>query len=124
MNKVKFIITLLLSFCLSNIQSLHVKGNKLYDANENEFIFRGINIPHAWFTDKTEYSINEISALGANSARIVLACGSTYSKTFYSEVKQIIKWCENADLICVLELHDFTGSDNPNDITVTAVNYW
>lgn len=57
-------------------------------------------------------SINEISSLGANSALIVLSCGGLYPKTSYSEVENIINWCENKGLICVLEIHDFTGSNN------------
>jgi len=51
-------------------------------------------------------------------------CGSTYPKTFYSEVKQIIKWSRNVGLICVLEVHDFTSSGNPYDITGITLNYW
>ena len=122
MNKLTLILVLLYSF--SSIYCMHVSGNKLYDANNNEFIFRGINIAHAWFSDKTEFSISEVASLGANSVRIVLACGKTYAKTLYTEVKQIINWCENYGLVCVLELHDFTGSDDPSDITYTALNYW
>jgi len=98
-------------------QGLHVSGNKLLDGNGEEFIFRGVNLPHAWFVDKTESSIKDIASLGANSARIVLACGHLYPKSSYDQVERIINWCENEGLICVLELHDFTGSDNPNDIT-------
>ncbi len=124
MKIITFILISLLSLSFIEGKSLKVKGNKLYDGDGNEFIFRGINIAHAWFTTKTQFSINEVAALGANSARIVLACGSTYPKTLYAEVKQIIKWCRNAGLICVLEVHDFTGSDNPYDITGTTLNYW
>ena len=120
----KLIFIILLTFALINCKSLKVKGRKLYDGDGNEFIFRGINIAHAWFPDKTQFSINEVSALGANSVRIVLACGSKYAKTYYNEVKQIISWCRNAGVICVLEVHDFTGSDNPSDITSKTLNYW
>ena len=125
MNKITFILVLLYSISSINSSSgMHVSGNKLYDGNNKEFIFRGINIAHAWYADKTQYSISQIAALGANSARFVLACGKTYAKTLYSEVKQIINWCENKGLVCVLELHDFTGSDDPSDITYRALNYW
>ena len=66
----------------------------------------------------------QINSLGANSARIVLATGHKWSKTSYSDLEKIISWCENDGLICVLEVHDFTGSDDPNDIISLAVNYW
>ena len=109
---------------ISSKPGLHVSGNKLLDGKDEEFIFRGINLPHAWFTDKTQSSINDIASLGANSARIVLASGTLYPKSTIDQVENIINWCEKNDLICVLELHDFTGSDNPNDITDIAVKYW
>ena len=121
-------LTLLLSLSLIcntlSKQGLHVSGNKLLDGNGEEFIFRGVNLPHAWFVDKTESSIKDIASLGANSARIVLACGHLYPKSSYDQVEKIINWCENEGLICVLELHDFTGSDNPNDITDISLRYW
>ena len=111
-------ILIALSFIISFITSkgIHVEGSKLLDAEGKEFIFRGVNLAHAWYRDKTEFSLNEISALGANSARIVLACGTKWDKTPYSEVENIINWCEKAGLICVLELHDFTGSNKASDI--------
>ena len=124
MRILQFYITLLLTISLINTQGIHTQGSKLLDANGNEFIFRGINLAHAWYTDKTEFSMSEISALGANSARIVLACGSKWDKTPYSEVENIVKWCEKYGLICVLELHDFTGSNKASDITETALKYW
>ena len=114
-------IAISLAICSKGI---HVEGNKLLAANDKEFIFRGVNLAHAWYTDKTQFSLGEISSLGANSARIVLACGSQWTKTPKSEVENIVNWCENEGLICVLELHDFTGSNKAADITEKAVNYW
>ena len=124
MRTLTFYIYLLLLISFINTQGIHVQGSKLLDANGKEFIFRGINLAHAWYTDKTEFSINEISKLGANSARIVLACGSQWDKTPYSQVESIANWCEKFGLICVLELHDFTGSNTASDITEKAYNYW
>ena len=120
------IFIFILSFILSliNSQGIQVSGSQILDGNGNEFIFRGVNIAHAWYSDKTKFSLDEISSLGANSARIVLACGAKWAKTSYSELEQIINWCENDGLICVMELQNFTGSDNPSDITGTALNYW
>lgn len=103
---------------------MHVKGNKLLDGNGEEFIFRGVNLPHAWFVDKTESSIIDIAELGANSARIVLGCGDLYKKTPINELEKIISLCEDNGLVCVLELHDFTGSDEPNDIIEKSLDYW
>ena len=119
-----FILYISLLSIITSKQGIHVDGNKLLDGKNEEFIFRGVNLPHAWFTDKTESSIKDISSLGANSARIVLATGTLYPKTTSDQVENIIIWCKKADLICVLEVHDFTGSDNPNDITDISVKYW
>ena len=119
-----FILYISLLSIITSKQGIHVDGNKLLDGKNEEFIFRGVNLTHAWFTDKTESSIKDISSLGANSARIVLATGTLYPKTTSDQVENIIIWCKKADLICVLEVHDFTGSDNPNDITDISVKYW
>ena len=81
MRALTFYIYLLLLISFINTQGIHVQGSKLLDANGKEFIFRGINLAHAWYIDKTEFSMSEISALGANSARIVLACGTQWDKT-------------------------------------------
>ena len=83
MKLIAYILVLFLNLSFIYSQGMHVQGSKLYDGNGNEFIFRGVNLAHAWHTDKTKFSINEISYLGANSARIVLACGTQYSKTSY-----------------------------------------
>lgn len=118
------LLILSLSLLQINAKGLQVKESKLYDGDGKEFMFRGVNIAHAWYAGKTKFSLDEISSLGANSARIVLATGARWTKTSYSELEKIISYCESAGLICVLEVHDFTGSDNPTDITDLAVEYW
>ena len=76
---------------------MYVSGGKLFDASGKEFIMRGINVAHAWYTDYTETSINAIADLGANCVRVVLADGTQWTKTTYQEVENIIRWCENRD---------------------------
>lgn len=104
-------------------ESMYVKGKKLYDANGNEFIMRGINIPHAWYTDKTETSINAVADLGANCVRVVLADGYQWDKTSREEVQKIIDICKANKLVCVLEIHDYTGNNDPANLQ-QAVDYW
>lgn len=104
--------------------SMHVSGGKLYDGDGNEFIMRGVNLPHDWYTEYTEQSINAVADLGANTVRIVLGEGSKYPKTSKDELVNIINWSKARGLVCVLEIHDFTGSNSASDITVNAVNYW
>ncbi|MEU0765369.1 beta-mannosidase, partial [Streptomyces microflavus] len=46
-----------------------VSGGKLYDANGNEFIMRGVNHAHTWYPQQTTSYAN-IKALGANTVRV------------------------------------------------------
>ena len=103
--------------------SMNVQGTKLYDGLGNEFVMRGINIAHAWYTDKTETSINAVADLGANTVRVVLADGAQWTKTTAQEVEDIIKWSKERGLVCVLEVHDHTGKNDPAELDI-AVNYW
>ncbi len=102
---------------------MYVSGGKLYAANGREFIMRGVNVAHAWYPDQTYTSINAIADLGANCVRVVLANGQKWTRTSYSEVQNIISWCKARGLICILEMHDATGSDSTSDLN-NAVNYW
>ena len=102
---------------------MYVSGGKLYAANGREFIMRGVNVAHAWYPDQTYTSINAIADLGANCVRVVLANGQKWTRTSYSEVQDIISWCKARGLICILEMHDATGSDSTSDLN-NAVNYW
>ena len=104
-------------------ESMYVNGTKLYDANGNEFVMRGVNIPHAWYTDKTETSINAVADLGANCVRVVLADGYQWDKTSRAEVQNIIDICKENKLICILEVHDYTGNNDPA-LLQQAANYW
>ena len=60
---------------------------------------------------------------GANCVRVVLADGSQWGKTSRQEVENIIAWCEERGLICILEVHDHTGFDEASRLQ-NAVNYW
>ncbi len=107
----------------SSTGGMYTDGTKLYTANGNEFVMRGVNVAHAWYTDYTQTSINACANLGANCVRVVLADGQQYTKTSASEVSNIISWCKSNGLICILEIHDATGSDSTSDLN-NAVNYW
>lgn len=116
-----------------------VEGTKIIDANGNEFIMRGVNIAHAWLhpgysTKPYEYdtfeSIRGAASLGSNTVRIALSDGTDregfgedWIKTPPEMVEQIIAACEENKLVCVLEVHDPTGSTNTGKID-SAVDYW
>lgn len=102
---------------------MYVKGGNLYDANGNNFIMRGVNVAHDWYRDYTDTTLDAIAGLGSNCARIVLGDGSKYPFIDASEVETIIKKCESLGMICILEVHDYTGSDSVSDLN-QAVEYW
>ena len=124
-------ITMVLTLALNNFclpvsaasGGFQVNGTKLYDAYGNEFIMRGVNYPHAWYTGEYTTAIPAIAAKGFNTVRIVLADGQQWSKTSYSELKSLIDLCKANKLVAVLEVHDATGSDSTYDLN-QAVNYW
>lgn len=107
----------------SSTSGMYVRNGKLYDADGNEFLMRGINVAHAWYPNETQTSINAIADRGANCVRVVLADGTQWNKTQRSEVENIISWCESRGLICILEVHDHTGYDDVSRLN-NAVNYW
>lgn len=101
----------------------YVDGTTIRDANGKAFVMRGVNVAHAWYTSYTETSLKAIAATGANTVRVVVSDGKSYSKTTKDELKNIISLCKQNKLICILEVHDATGSDSVSDLNA-AVNYW
>ncbi|EEP74239.1 secreted beta-mannosidase [Micromonospora sp. ATCC 39149] len=102
-----------------------VANGKLYDANGNEFVMRGVNHAHTWYPQQTS-SFANIKALGANTVRVVLASGDRWAKNDTADVANVISLCKANKLICVLEVHDTTGyGEQSGAITLDrAVDYW
>lgn len=101
----------------------YTNGTSVYDANGNKFVMRGVNIAHAWYPGETETSIKAAASKGANCVRIVCSDGKQYTKTTASELQNIIDICKNNKVVCILEVHDATGSDSTSDLNA-AVAYW
>ena len=104
----------------------HVSGRYLLDDNGNNFVIRGINVPHNWYPDETSSSLQNIKAKGANTVRIVLSSGQNWPKNSASDVANVINLCKANKLICILEVHDTTGYGEDVDATTLsqAVAYW
>ncbi len=88
---------------------------------------KGVNIAHAWYTDKTAQSLIDAKSWGANTARIVLATGCRWTKTTASEVSTIISQAKAAGLSSlVLEVHDTTGYGEQSGACTLAdaASYW
>jgi mannan endo-1,4-beta-mannosidase len=101
-----------------------VQGGHIYDANGNQFVPQGINIPFAWYQDKTS-AFADARAAGANAVRVVLS-GGRYSATSASQVSQVIQLCKDNELVCILEDHDTTGygEDGSAYTLASAAQYW
>jgi mannan endo-1,4-beta-mannosidase len=115
-----------LALCaLSASAGIYVSGDTVYEGNGNAFVMRGVNVAHAWYSDKTNSSLSDIAKTGANSVRVVLASGKLWSKTPASEVSSIISQAKANKLIAVLEVHDTTGLGEQTAATLSeAVDYW
>lgn len=100
-----------------------VSGTKLYDANGNEFVMRGINHAHAWYKGEESTAIPAIAKTGANTVRVALGDGDQWGYDDISTLKNIISLCEDNNLVAVVEIHDATGSDDYSKLD-NAVNYW
>jgi mannan endo-1,4-beta-mannosidase len=104
---------------------LRVKDGRLYEANGNEFVMRGVNHAHAWYPERTG-SLADIAEKGANTVRIVLSTGDRWTRTTADQVSSLIGQCKAGKLICVLEAHDTTGyGEEPAAASLDkAADYW
>ena len=108
---------------------LRVSGRYLLSANGVNFVMRGVNYPHTWFTEP-EYatSFGHIKAKGANTVRVVLSSGHAldWTENSASDVANVIQLCKANKLICVLEVHDTSGyGEWPEAVSLAqAVEYW
>lgn len=88
------LVALLLSFLVFVQPSqaavgLRVSGGRLVEANGTPFVMRGVSHPHVWYQSQTN-SYADISALGANTVRVVLGSGQRWGPTPAAEVTQVI----------------------------------
>ncbi|MBN2442828.1 MAG: cellulase family glycosylhydrolase [Spirochaetales bacterium] len=106
----------------------HVNNGRLYDANNNEFVMRGVSHAHTWYEDKTS-AIADIKSVGANVIRIVLSSGDhaeDWGRNEPADVRNVIDLCIQNQVIAMLECHDTTGyGEKSGSVSLsTAVAYW
>lgn len=100
-------------------QGFTVSGTQLRDANGNNFIIKGINIPLAWFVNDVNNNVANIrNNTGANCVRIVVNT-STADNAWQTCVER----CIANNMIPMLELHDVTGSNSTASLQSMA-NWW
>jgi mannan endo-1,4-beta-mannosidase len=104
---------------------IRVSNGRVVEANGNDFVMRGVNHPHAWYTDRTG-SLADIKTKDANTVRVVLSSGHHWPMTSAAEVSTIVWLCKRNRLICVLEVHDTTGYGEVSGAATLseAADYW
>ncbi|TQV71337.1 cellulase family glycosylhydrolase [Exilibacterium tricleocarpae] len=109
----------------SVVAGFSISGTQLLDGNGNPFIMRGINHPHAWYNYRTS-SFADIAATGANTIRVVLSDGQQFVRNSQEDVARVIRRCKDNRLVCVLEVHDVTGSGEASSAGTleNATQYW
>lgn len=103
----------------------YIDNGRLYDANGNDFVMRGVNHAHTWYTHQTS-SLANIKNAGANTVRVVLSSGDRWTRNDASDVANVISLCKQNRLICMLEVHDTTGYGEEGAAASLdeAVDYW
>ncbi len=101
----------------------HVDGTKLLDANGNEFVFRGVNHSHSWFTGNDGVALDAIAATGANSVRLVLSDGEQWTRDTVEGINALIEKCKELKMVAILEVHDATGYDDIESLE-KAADFW
>ena len=86
-------------------------GN-LLDANGNNFIMKGINVPLSWYQTNVNNSIASLKTnTGSNCLRIVVNAGYNGTTATPANVWQTaVQACIDNDMIPMIELHDWTGA--------------
>jgi hypothetical protein len=101
---------------------------KLYDANGNEFIPRGVNNGHVWHDHSGQTlaldSLDNIANFGFNSVRIVWEVDFLGQNTNDAMLEQIIQRTIDLKMVPMVEIHDFTGSTDTQALLNQGVQWW
>lgn len=108
----------------NNKKVLRVNGTKLYDAAGNEVILRGVNVPLGGFADWAATSeANAKCRYNVNATRAWISTGTRWGKTDLSVIENYVNISRKYNILCVLEVHDYQGSNKTEDLE-KIVDYW
>lgn len=96
----------------------YVSGSTVKDANGNNFVMRGINLPSIWYDSQSYNALTTIANNKANAVRIVWSTSGSASR-----LQQIIDRCKVLKLVAIIELHDGTGSNSTSSLNSMASYY-
>lgn len=96
-----------------------VGSGLLLDANGNNFVMKGMNVPLDWYRTLVNGSIDDVRRnTNSNCLRIVMTT-NTPDNVWQTAVQN----CINNDIIPMVELHDVTGSTDESRL-VDMGRYW
>ena len=107
----------------ASVKGFKVDGTKLLDANGSEFIMRGVNHAHCWYTSDDAAALEAIDKTGANCVRLVLADGEQWNKDSVESINALTEKCKEYQMVAILEVHDATGRDSIDDLQ-KAADFW
>jgi len=81
-----------------------VKDGELYECDGTKFVIKGINHTHAWFNDKLENTLIDISKTHANTVRIALSNGEYWGETSIDNVANVVQTAKKNNLITIFQL--------------------
>ncbi|MCU0431639.1 MAG: Ig-like domain-containing protein [Cytophagaceae bacterium] len=117
--KLLMLSAFLTAWGLSWSQGFRVSGNRLLDANGNNFVMKGINVPLAWYINDVNNNIAAIKTrTGSNCLRIVVT-----TNTPDNAWQTCVQRCIDNDIIPMVELHDVTGNNSPSELNRMA-QFW
>jgi mannan endo-1,4-beta-mannosidase len=96
---------MMLNIFNTNSQVFTISGTKLLDANDNQFIIRGVSCPNVWLPRHSYNSLQQIANLNANTVRIVWDVKGKAKK-----LDKVINRVIELKMIPMVELHDATGN--------------
>ncbi len=95
---------------------------RLYDRYGNDFVIRGVNNAHAWFdtnsTPVATLALDSIAGFGFNAIRIVWEANNAALSP--ELLRTVVARTVQLQMVPMLELHDATGSRDPQDLLTLA----
>ena len=130
MRKVLFLFLLLTQTAIAAKKTFTVSNGHLTDPEGFPFIARGMNVPSAYFLNKSLTALESIKAYGFNSIRIVwcaeglIVPGRCDNKDIHSpeNLVFILKKAKALRLVVTLNFQNATGSDSRDDL-MKVVDY-
>ncbi|MCU4164014.1 cellulase family glycosylhydrolase [Carboxylicivirga caseinilyticus] len=102
----------------TDTEVFRIKDGRLTDAHGQVFVIRGMNMPHAWFPEKSYHALDELVKYNVNCVRIVWEADIAVD-----DLHKIVERCIDLQMIPMIELHDATG-DSTDAKLLDMVQYF